>query len=133
LGAQQGDVIGEYDALFAIRSEAQKLLEAERREKRIGASLEAKLVLGAEGQARKLLEAHRAELPGLFIVSQVELLDSDAAAPEGAQELKPSGVAGRVRGRVLPADGRKCPRCWTYSEAVGRTSEVCEKCREALR
>ncbi|WNZ65827.1 zinc finger domain-containing protein [Myxococcus sp. MxC21-1] len=33
---------------------------------------------------------------------------------------------------MLPAHGEKCPRCWTYSEAVGQGGDVCLKCREAL-
>jgi isoleucyl-tRNA synthetase len=90
------------------------------------------VVLTASGKAREFLQAHQAELPGLFIVSQVELAD---AGGEKAQALALSQTFGeaQVTAEVLPAKGEKCPRCWTYSEAVGQgAAELCPKCQEAL-
>jgi len=41
---------------------------------------------------------------------------------------------GTVHAEIGTAAGQKCPRCWTYSEAVGRDGqELCDKCTEALR
>ncbi|MDQ3267086.1 MAG: isoleucine--tRNA ligase [Myxococcota bacterium] len=120
-----------YLKLFAVRAEVQKLLEAARRDKLIGASLEAKVVLFAESpEARKFLEANLAELPSLLIVSQVELRDQ-ASAKAFTLSLA-SALPGTVRVEVLSADGEKCPRCWAYSDAVGKGSELCLKCRDAL-
>ncbi|MFZ5471314.1 MAG: isoleucine--tRNA ligase [Myxococcota bacterium] len=104
-----------YEKLFAVRSEVQKHLEAARRDKLIGASLEAKVVLGMPKETKDFLSSHLAELPGLFIVSQVELGDAQA-----------------LRVEVKKADGQKCPRCWTYSPEVGKKRDVCPKCAEAL-
>ena len=119
-----------YGQLFALRSEVQKHLEGARRDKLIGASLEAKVILSADGAAADLIRTHLAELPALFITSQVEFAPPSAKA----QPLAVSGgfPAGDVRAEVLHADGHKCPRCWTYSEAVGNGGDVCLKCREAL-
>ena len=40
-----------------------------------------------------------------------------------------------LRVRIEKALGRKCERCWNYSEQVGKDSRyptVCERCSEAL-
>ena len=50
-----------------------KSLETARNEKLIGAPLEARVRLSANGDLYPLLEQYAGELPGLFIVSQVEL------------------------------------------------------------
>ncbi len=106
-----------YEKLFTLRSTVQGALEAARRDKRMGSSLEARVVLKASGSERAFLEANLEELPTLFIVSQVELAPGEGAA---------------VTAEVLPALGSKCPRCWIYSEAVGPGRDECPKCREAL-
>ncbi|ATB30341.1 isoleucine--tRNA ligase [Melittangium boletus] len=119
-----------YTKLFAVRSAVQGLLEAARREKMIGSSLEARVVLSASGKARDFLQANAAELPGLFIVSQVDLADG---AGEKARALDLAQVLGEdVKAEVLPARGAKCPRCWTYAETVAAGAPVCGKCQDAL-
>jgi isoleucyl-tRNA synthetase len=96
-----------------VRARVLKALEEARQEGRIGASLEARVRLAPSD----LLERYAADLPTLFIVSQVEL---DA----------PGGVI------VERADGSKCERCWKYSTAVGQDLDfptVCEFCSAALK
>ncbi len=118
-----------YERLFAIRSVVQKQLETARQDKLIGASLEAKVLLHAEEADREFLQRHLAELPGLFIVSQVELVQSPTAGMQrvsGTSHFEALGV------EVRPADGSKCPRCWTYAVEVAAGAPVCNKCRAAL-
>jgi isoleucyl-tRNA synthetase len=105
--------LGEWNSLMEVRTPVLKALEAARQEGRIGASLEARVRLAPSD----LLERYAADLPSLFIVSQVRL---DA----------PDGVI------VERADGSKCERCWKYSTAVGEDSDfptVCEFCSAALK
>ena len=124
-------LVARYERLFAVRTEVQRLLEAARRDKLIGSPLEAQVVLSATGKAREFLEANLTELPTLFIVSQVSF---EAQPPAGAQLLAVSGVFGSdaVHAQVKAAAGAKCPRCWTYSEAVGKARDICDKCAAAL-
>jgi len=114
--------------LIAVRNAVLKALEVARQEKFIGGSLEARVCLSAEGELRNLLEEYRRALPSIFIVSQVELSASPLAeAPE--TDIPGLGV------RIEKALGRKCERCWNYSEQVGkdiRYPTVCERCSEAL-
>jgi len=67
-------------------------------------------------------------LPGLFIVSQVELIST------GASDYKAETVPS-LEVTVQRADGKKCERCWNYSVHVGENSRyptICERCSEAI-
>jgi isoleucyl-tRNA synthetase len=118
-----------WEKLLVVRTEVLRALESARNAKKISGALEAKVVLNAAPDSASLLEQYKSWLPGLFIVSQVELV---AAAPADAQksELLPGlSVA------VQRADGVKCERCWNYSVHVGENADyptVCERCVKAL-
>ncbi len=56
-----------------VRADVLKSLEAARNDKLIGAPLEARVRLSANGDLYPLLTEYARDLPGLFIVSQVEL------------------------------------------------------------
>ena len=67
--------------------------------------------------------------PELFIVSQVEITDGEINAPV---LHKSEGITVGVE----KAKGQKCPRCWMYSEDIGKDKEypeLCPKCVRALR
>jgi isoleucyl-tRNA synthetase len=107
-----------WERLFAIRDEVLKALEDARNAKRIGSSLEAKVVLTADKDTTFFLADYFEQLRYVFIVSQVEVHQGD--------EL---GVV------IQKADGTKCERCWNYSVRVGESDKyptVCERCWEAL-
>ena len=127
-------VMERYEKLFAVRAAVLPLLESARRDKLIGASLEAKVSLAATGAAKAFLEANRDELPGLLIVSQVDLSGTAPGPKALPLSLGSAFGDGTVHAEIGTAAGQKCPRCWTYSEAVGRGGqEICDKCTEALK
>jgi len=116
------ELLAEWERLFTIREGVLRALEEARVTKQIGSSLEAKVTLQASGSALELLQKHQNDLRYLFIVSQVELGNSDAS--EG------------VSIAISNADGQKCERCWNYSTRVGewdRYPTVCERCVAALK
>ena len=113
-----------FDNFIAIRSEVTKVLEGHRQNKTIGNSLEAKVVLYAEGEALEILKSVEKDLPTLIIVSQVEV-------HEGAAEGEEATGRNDLKVTVKPADGHKCERCWTYSESVGKNEahpDLCDRC-----
>ena len=123
------EIAAHYEELFASREHVMKALELARAEKRIGKSLDAKVTVYATDAAYKLLSDFEAELPTLFIVSQVALVN--AAAPEGTvtEEGAPFGVL------VEAAEGEKCDRCWNYSTAAVHDGEdgcLCPRCHGVL-
>jgi isoleucyl-tRNA synthetase len=105
-------------------------LEEARSVKMISSSLEAKVIVtGLIPEAKNILERHKDQLRYLFIVSEVELRNTEAPGSLSSDTVK--GVAVRVE----RADGTKCERCWNYSTHVGenkRYPTVCERCSEAL-
>ncbi len=105
-----------WDRLMQVREQVLKALEEARQAKVIGAPLEAKVILtGADAITREYV----ASLPGIFIVSEVELRDGAAFA-----------VA------VERASGVKCERCWKYTQDVGADAglpTVCAACAGAVR
>jgi isoleucyl-tRNA synthetase len=110
-----------WDKLLPVRDQVLKALEVARQEKFIGAPLEARVRLRAGANLYPLLEEYRAELPALFIVSQV-LLQNHAEA--------------ELEVHVERAAGAKCERCWKYSERIGAAPAfptVCDACGEALK
>ncbi len=118
----------EWARLLEVRREVAKALETARAQGLIGSGLEARVtVTHAPEDLPELLRAKRALLPTLFIVSQVELL---AAQARPAVHYESQEIPGLVIG-VDKARGRKCPRCWTWSERVGESPahpELCERC-----
>jgi isoleucyl-tRNA synthetase len=117
-----------WDLLAKVRAEVLKALEAARNEKKINSGLEAKVLLGGNPELRAKLNNHLTQLPGLFIVSQVDFLT--AGASDYHSELVPS-----LEVSIHKADGSKCDRCWNYSTHVGENSRyptICERCSAAL-
>lgn len=128
VGAKDEAAEARFGRLLEVRSAVSKQLELARREKTIGKSLEAKVVLAAEGPLYELLQEVRDELAAFFIVSQVELV----SGREGG--VKAEGLELRVS--ILPAAGEKCVRCWIYYEDLGSDPDhpqLCRRCTEAVR
>jgi isoleucyl-tRNA synthetase len=109
-----------WDRLIGVRDEVLKGLETARKDKLIGAPLEARVRLSANGDLMPLLEQYARELPSLFIVSQVSL---EAAA------------GGELGVTVERAEGTKCERCWKYTTDGGsdaRFPTICAACAAAV-
>lgn len=101
----EAELLATWKRLFEIRSSVQKALEDRRNEKVIGASLEAKVTLGAGGETLDLLRRYEDQLTALFIVSSVEIREDHPDV---------------LKVEVARAPGEKCERCWNYSETVGQ-------------
>ena len=109
-----------WDKIHQLRDTVKKSLEVAVKEKQIRASLEAKVVLSCNGAEYDFIQSVKEELPAAFIVSEVELVQANA------QELTV---------KIEKAAGRKCERCWSYSETVGENSEhpaICARCASVL-
>ncbi|HTP69076.1 MAG TPA: isoleucine--tRNA ligase [Dongiaceae bacterium] len=118
-----------WELLGRVRGEVLKALEIARNEKKlINSGLEAKVLLNADLELKAKLKHYLPQLPGVFIVSQVELLSA------GAGDYK-SDVVPSLEVTVQRADGKKCERCWNYSTRVGENARyptICERCSEAI-
>jgi isoleucyl-tRNA synthetase len=121
------DLESKWGKIIAIRGETAKVLEALRRDKKIGHSLDSGVTLYAEPQLFEFLHGYRDELAFIFIVSSVQV-SRESDAPTDAYV---SEVVQGLRITAGPAKGVKCGRCWMYSETVGTVKEhpeICGRC-----
>ncbi|HTG89962.1 MAG TPA: isoleucine--tRNA ligase [Vicinamibacterales bacterium] len=110
-----------WERLIAVRDQVLAKIEPLRKDKQIGSSLQAKVTLSATGDDLALLRSHEAQLPMLFIVSEVEVR-------EGTQ-------GGGLEISIDRARGVKCERCWRYVANVSADPErpgICDRCQDAL-
>ena len=117
------DVVATWDRLLAVRETVNAALEEKRKDKIIGNSLSARVVITARGPVGELLERHQPHLPMLFNVSDVAL------------HLGPASEGDDVQVAVEKAPGVKCARCWRFVPGVRTEPEwegICDRCRDAL-
>jgi isoleucyl-tRNA synthetase len=118
-----------WEELAKVRSAVLMKLEEARAAKAIGGSLEASVSLySGNPKLQATLKSYAAQLPALFIVSQVHVLEDAPTAVDAGESL---GLAIQID----KAEGKKCDRCWNYSTHIGenlRYPTICERCSEAL-
>jgi isoleucyl-tRNA synthetase len=120
-------LVGRWTRLIEVRDRVLAAIEPLRKEKKIGSSLQAKVVLSASKADLAFLEGHAEVLPMLFIVSEVELRPAPADV-ETHEESMPHVTIAR-------ATGVKCERCWRYVPAVSSDpawAGLCDRCQDAL-
>jgi isoleucyl-tRNA synthetase len=117
-GADNSQLLSDWERIFSIRDEVLKALEEARNDGEIGSSLMAKVILKTDAETARFLLNYYENLRYIFIVSQVEVHE------EGYFGVK-----------IEKADGEKCERCWNFSVRVGESEKyptVCERCVAAL-
>jgi isoleucyl-tRNA synthetase len=121
------ELLARWTKLLAIREEVLAHIEPLRKNKQIGSSLQAKVVLSATVAELPLLERYAKDLPMLFIVSEVELRSAPTDV-EVHEEALP-------RVTIERAGGVKCERCWRYVVRVSSEpawAGLCDRCQDAL-
>jgi isoleucyl-tRNA synthetase len=122
-GWQDQQLLERWSRLSALRDRVLAEIEPLRKQKRIGSSLQAKVVLSAASPELEFLQAHAGDLPMLFIVSEVELRPEEGGHPDGP------------RIAIERAPGVKCERCWRYVRTVSNVpawAGLCDRCQDAL-
>ena len=99
--------------ILQARERASRELEKAREAGMIRSSLEASLLISADGEEYEALNSLGEELRYVFIVSEARLEKGEASAQVSARK----------------AD--KCPRCW-HREESARENEPCARCKLAL-
>lgn len=112
----------------SIRRVVTGALEIERREKRIGSSLQAAVNIYLSEEDRKLFEG--LDLAGLCITSKATLMSG--TAPKDAyrtEDMEDVAVT------VELAEGNRCDRCWQILPEVGTIKEwddLCHRCANVI-
>jgi len=127
--AVDAELTARFEKIGELRQEVLKALEKARQDKVIGHSLEAQVVLAAEGEWKKFIQDHANFWAECFIVSQVVQ----------AYEIdQPTATSTQIEGlkiQIKKAEGEKCERCWMRSITVGKSPahpHLCDRCVKVL-
>ncbi|WP_067838777.1 isoleucine--tRNA ligase [Amphibacillus sediminis] len=123
--ANSQGLLEKWDHFMAVRDDILKALEEARADKVIGKSLEAKLTIRALDENTKALLEDIDRLDQLFIVSKVDLIDTEQMA----------NSYNYVEVKVEKYDAEKCERCWVASDTVGEHKHhptLCLRCAEIV-
>ena len=111
-----------WNKIIKVKEVVAKELEVARTEKIIGHSLNAKVIIYADGEEYKFLKENEELILPVLIVS--------------ALEIQNKKVDNEFEVKVEVAPGEKCERCWMYSETVGEDKEnptICKRCSNELK
>lgn len=143
VGANGGSPVQLWDTIRYLRDEVNKVMEEARKDKAIGSSLDAKVLLYiADTELKNQLADFNPtdslnpksvdELRYFFLASQVELFHSIDAIKSAEYKSQSDTVSIAI----VKADGEKCERCWNYSLSVGSFTDditICDRCNAALK
>ena len=124
---QDDRLMEKWETIVMLKEEVAKKLEEARVNKVIGHSLNAKVILTAEGKKYDFLTENKELLQEVFIVSGLEIVNAMEKDEESHYGMKVE---------VTVAEGEKCERCWMYSKSVGEDTEnptICHRCSQALK
>lgn len=110
--------------IINLKSDVAKELENARVDKIIGHSLNAKVTLYVDEKEYEKFLKEKDLLTTVFIVSSLEIEKNSRKDEE------------KIGIKIEQASGKKCERCWMYSESVGDDKEnptICHRCSEAIK
>ncbi len=122
-------LVEKWNTLIGVKGEISRAIEAARKDKVVGHSLDARVQIAAPEKLRRLLEENKGHLQVLNIISGLGFTEK----PEG-DIYRSETFEGLIVG-VSRAEGKKCQRCWMYSESVGKDAghpEICDRCAKNL-
>ena len=128
------DSLAVWKKLLDIRAEITRVLEGARRDKIIGLSLDAEVLVEAGGDTLSFLAERWDLLREICIVSN--LLPVESIADEVTSRVVTAEEVANLKIAVRPAPGSKCERCWTVAESVGSDGEhpaICGRCARVVR
>ena len=115
-----------WQQLLEVRAEVNKVLEAARKEEKIGATLQAEVTLYVGSELEAQLNALGDELRFVLLTSK--------AVVENKENRPADAVASEIDGlfiSVAATSAEKCERCWHYCDDVGTHEEhkdICGRC-----
>ncbi len=118
---------GYWARIMAVKEAVNKQLEDARKDKLIGAGLEASVTLYADEALAADLAKLGEELRFVLITSEVKVLPLSEAGDAQATDLD------GLKLTVAKMDAEKCPRCWHRRQDIGANAEhpeLCGRCVE---
>ncbi len=126
LSWRDDDLAAKWQRVRRLRRVVTGAIEIERREKRIGSSLQASPVVYAT--AEDIAAMKGVDLAEISITSSAQLVEGEGPT----QAFRLEDVAG-ISVEVGQAEGEKCERCWMILVEVSPQSDnLCRRCSEAV-
>ncbi|QOJ86613.1 isoleucine--tRNA ligase [Candidatus Riesia pediculicola] len=123
-----------WNLIFLIKKEVNRIIEKKRKEKKINHSLESNVVLYANSKIKGILKLINKELKFLFLTSEVRIENIKKKDIEKKIKNWETDLNG-LKIIVSKSKGRKCDRCWHYfndsqeeDEKIGDISKLCRRC-----
>jgi isoleucyl-tRNA synthetase len=120
-----------WELLLNVRREVTKALEEARKQKIVGHSLDASVLLALPPSLARDLEGYREELRSICIVSGMEFVD-EGGLDGGYESQDHPGLWIKVIASPHP----KCERCWIHDSTVGQDREhpsLCRRCADIVK
>ncbi|MBW1887424.1 MAG: isoleucine--tRNA ligase, partial [Deltaproteobacteria bacterium] len=119
-----------WENILKVRGEVTKALEVARKDKIIGHSLDASVLLGLPDNLLEKINPYKDQLRTIFIVSSVDLVPAEKIETGFESEV----IEGLMV-QVTSSRDKKCERCWVHEPTVGDDSQhptTCKRCISAL-
>jgi isoleucyl-tRNA synthetase len=127
LGTPDDGLLAKWTRIREIRDHVNVAIEQERKEGRVGSSLQANLNLQVTEDDFSLLQSLGDDAKFVFIVSKVNVFKATGVS----DDVKP----GEAVFAVTPSTDTKCERCWHYRADVGHDPAyptICGRCTTNL-
>ena len=123
----------QWQTLRRLRSEVTTQIEPMRREKIVGSSLEADVVVALHNEFAPASIAH-IDLGELFITSSARCIYIGDLATDAANGsfAATEGVVGATPISVVRTTNHKCGRCWRHLPEVTEDGALCGRCEDVL-
>ena len=129
LDANEAISEADWQIIFAVREASGKLLETLRKDKSIGSSLNAEILVHCSGKTFEALNKLGDELRFVLMTSATLVQQADSQ-PEGS--VKAEGLE-NVWLQAMASPHKKCVRCWHHREDISqhhKHPELCGRCVE---
>jgi isoleucyl-tRNA synthetase len=131
------EVVADWDVIRELRNGITPFLEVLREAKAISANLEAQVkIFSPDPDLQALLKKYANDFARVFVVSRVLVANETwVGAGVAKVDFKNGGRIADLHVEIAHAGGKKCVRCWTYHEELGKSPEhpeICERCTEAI-
>ncbi len=123
------ELLEKWTTLRSLRSEVSEQIEPLRRNKMIGSSLEAHVILEKDGSAE---DAAFAELVLSVDFAEIAIVSSVGVSEFAKPLHKIEGSETPTTYIVTPTTHHKCGRCWRHLPEVSADGHLCNRCEDVL-
>lgn len=123
------DFLMKWDNIYKFSGEIKKILEIYRKNKVVGSSLEAEVIVYCSDEGSlKMLNDLKDDLRDVLKISKLIVKNNDF----GEQKCE---KISNVSITVKKSEHKKCERCWNFSENIGKNADypvLCDRCIKIL-